>query len=583
MKIAIIGAGWYGCHVARSLKAVKTSECEVTIFESHQRIFSGISGSFGIRTHKDGLHYPRSAETRKACKHGYGKFVKHYYDFLVRHSYAIYSLGIIDAEGKASKVSLEEFARVCQEDKDSYILKPGDKDWHYQNLLMAVNTKEPSILLGERLRKSFETLLEEEGINVRCNFQVIQLIKSEHGVILSNGEINEEFDYVINATSYHNFQPSNPRLPFGMTVFYQPCLALAYEDMQSTLLPFSLITLDGAFPCIMPVVKDDPIKEKEKNREYIVTHGKYTILGACNSHDEAQKLLNGIDEHFVKEKIKPRCESALESIWPEFTVQKERSETESEKQDEPKNSLNEGGRFKYLGWKSAVLAKIATEKEFRSAVVFQEEGNPIVHIIPGKVTNIFEVAKNVKALLGLKEAVILTEDGYRYVQNSALDAGRIEITEPITSLDRNTCHIQTYSELQKEYAQNDGMEDKELAKSKSGEKFHEKEKDRNSTRLSENEKSISFNGLQQEYVLDDEVGDKEPSTETAREKYPDHEKEKKLICSSKNEKSNSLIATTQSFAIWSKVKIKDNDENEKQMAVNLRQDDAVQQSKGYFL
>ena len=49
MKIAIIGGGWTGCHLAISLSK---KGHDVTILERNTDIFQGVSGNFGIRLHK---------------------------------------------------------------------------------------------------------------------------------------------------------------------------------------------------------------------------------------------------------------------------------------------------------------------------------------------------------------------------------------------------------------------------------------------------------------------------------------------------------------------------------------------------
>ena len=49
MKIAIIGGGWTGCHLAISLSKLGH---DVTILERNTDIFQGVSGNFGIRLHK---------------------------------------------------------------------------------------------------------------------------------------------------------------------------------------------------------------------------------------------------------------------------------------------------------------------------------------------------------------------------------------------------------------------------------------------------------------------------------------------------------------------------------------------------
>lgn len=96
MKIAVIGGGWYGCHIARVLKLAGH---DVTLFESHEQIFRGISGRFGIRLHA-GPHYPRSEKTRKSCREGFAEFANTYPELVVKHAYSIYGLGTLDANNE---------------------------------------------------------------------------------------------------------------------------------------------------------------------------------------------------------------------------------------------------------------------------------------------------------------------------------------------------------------------------------------------------------------------------------------------------------------------------------------------------
>lgn len=64
MKIRVLGAGWYGCHLATALIA---DGHRVEVHESKDRIFAGASGSIPARLHL-GFHYPRSRITRAACQ-----------------------------------------------------------------------------------------------------------------------------------------------------------------------------------------------------------------------------------------------------------------------------------------------------------------------------------------------------------------------------------------------------------------------------------------------------------------------------------------------------------------------------------
>ena len=80
MKIAIIGAGWFGCHIAYELM---NDGHEIKIYEKENDIFLGASGFNQNRLHL-GFHYPRSFITREQSKKGFKYFKKIILNFLKR-------------------------------------------------------------------------------------------------------------------------------------------------------------------------------------------------------------------------------------------------------------------------------------------------------------------------------------------------------------------------------------------------------------------------------------------------------------------------------------------------------------------
>jgi len=410
MKIGIIGGGWYGGHTARVL--AKEGD-DVTILEAGPHIFGRVSGMFGIRDHA-GPHYPRSPKTRESCRRGAAEFDVLYPDLIIEHQYSIYGLGARDSSGMPSKVTPEQFQRVCEESKGCRPINP--KAWGFNNqaMIVAFDVHEPSIAVGKKLRETWERFLEEDNIKVRCNYLVKKIEKRE-GKVVINDEL--EFDAIVNATSFQSFVPQKP-LPFKIDIKYQVCLALVYEDLKSMPAPFSVIVMDGEFPCLMPY--DDRTEgEEDLNRNYIMTHGKWTIMCSLDTPEEARALLNKITDRFIEKKVKPRCEQHMMEFWPKFSE-----------------------RFRYKGWKGNVLAKIRSDAEFRSAVTFADEN--MVHIIPGKVTNVVDAARETSALL--RGQNVLTDGNYRYTQGGVLDEALHEIKSVITV--RNTCDLQTYRELE---------------------------------------------------------------------------------------------------------------------------------------
>jgi hypothetical protein len=428
-KIAVIGGGWYGCHIARFLAL---AGYDVTLFESSDDIFKGISGKFGIRLHV-GPHYPRSEKTRKSCREGYAEFIKTYPDLVVEHAYSIYGLGTLDANGEPPKIDLKTFKEVGKEIKNSREIDP--KKWGYNNLQSAFDVEEPSILVGNLLREKFKTYLQKTGVKIVCNCKIQKLIRWKDTKTLVIGDnCFGVFDYAVNTSSYQALlPPPEASLPFKLDIVYQPCLALVYEDRLSKVMslpPFSFIVMDGWFPCIMPYIEDkeDRAATGSIYRKYIVTHGKYTIMGSYKKAEDASACLVQIDEKFITKHIQPRCEAEMERFWPLFGACMPAS-TER--------------RFKCVGWKSDVLAKIKTNREFRSAVTFAKDG--VAYIIPGKVSNIFDAGRETLSLIEKRN--VLQQGAYQYVKRGALDDAVSEITEAVDPKIRNTCNLQTYAEI----------------------------------------------------------------------------------------------------------------------------------------
>lgn len=74
MRIKILGAGWYGCHIAKWLIS---EGHDVHVFEPQVDLFQGASGKIPARLHI-GSHYPRSYDTREACQRHTEDFMREY-------------------------------------------------------------------------------------------------------------------------------------------------------------------------------------------------------------------------------------------------------------------------------------------------------------------------------------------------------------------------------------------------------------------------------------------------------------------------------------------------------------------------
>lgn len=74
MKFAVIGAGFYGLHIATRLKALGL---EVTVYEKADDILTFASGNNQFRLHL-GFHYARNFRTRQQSRDGFFRFLERY-------------------------------------------------------------------------------------------------------------------------------------------------------------------------------------------------------------------------------------------------------------------------------------------------------------------------------------------------------------------------------------------------------------------------------------------------------------------------------------------------------------------------
>ena len=419
IRIGVVGAGWNGCHLA--LELTKEGH-DVVIFEKQSDIFKGVSGNFGIRLHK-GPHYPRSKSTRDSCHVSFDKFCEVYPDLVVPHKQAIYAQGHLDALGHHSKVSDGVFADVCYESPECQRLDPVNSG--FQELNAAFNLDEPSIVIGKRLRDYFKQKLRDASIELNLNSSIERINRDNDisTVQVSDGS-RHQFDLVVNATGYQSLVPPHVagELPVELEVTYQTCIALCYEDQAPQEKPFSFIVMDGWFPCVMPAIETSELPHKE----YILTHGSYTILGSFNQPGEGEALLESLDNHTVASRIKPSVEMEISRFWPGYLE-----------------------RFSYKGWKGSVLAKLKTRSEFRSSLTFEKDG--VIHIFPGKVSNVFNARDELMLLVNdhawRKHNGIRYQNGVRYATMGALATAQEEIGDKPQASEYHTSNLQSYAKL----------------------------------------------------------------------------------------------------------------------------------------
>ena len=408
-SIAIIGAGWTGCHLA--LELAKDGH-KVTLFDKGNEILSGVSGYFGIRLHR-GPHYPRSRKTRDSCHASFSRFAQAYPDLVVGHEESIYAHGVSDALGQPSKVSSAAFRSVCYETAECCEVDP--QTACMADVTAAFDLKEPSVVVGPRLRTDLTIRLASSSVDVRLACEVTS-IGSENGrVVLSTSTCGSvHFDRAVNATGYQSLLPAvlEEHQPLHAEIYYQVCLGLTYIDKTPPAKPISKIVMDGWFPCLMPMITDD----EQPQRKYVVTHGSYTILASCRKPEKAHAILQSLTDENVQSRVRTPTETEMTRFWPEFTH-----------------------RFQYVGWKGAVQAKLKTRSEFRSALAFEHDG--IIYVFPGKVSNVVDAYDETQALL--TDTGCVERDGIRYSTSGVLALSMSELKEELIAGEANTGNLRS--------------------------------------------------------------------------------------------------------------------------------------------
>ncbi|KAI4131361.1 MAG: hypothetical protein LQ338_001246 [Usnochroma carphineum] len=395
LSIAIIGAGWTGCHLA--LELAKDGH-GVTLFDKQEEILSGVSGTFGIRLHR-GPHYPRSKDTRDHCHAGFSRFSELYPDLIVAHDESIYADGQLDSLGQPSKVSSSAFRSVCHETSPCQEIDP--KALGMENVTATFDLEEPSVVIGQRLRTAFVERFLSSSVDIHLACEITSLVPEDDRFTVRNLKGNTfRFDKVLNATGYQSLIPAafEKHFPLHAEVCFQVCLGLTYIDQCPTARPISRIVMDGWFPCLMPMITND----ERPYIKFVATHGQHTIVGSCRSLVEAEELLQRLTDQDVDARVREPTEREMTRFWPDFTQ-----------------------RFVYSGWQGVVQAKLKTRSEFRSAVTFEKDR--IIYVFPGKISNVFDACDEIKKLLA---GVEWTEkNGVRYASDGILAKSIEELKE----------------------------------------------------------------------------------------------------------------------------------------------------------
>lgn len=292
MRILIIGAGWYGCHLA---KVLLEGGHKIILVDKSNTIFSGSSSKNQNRLHL-GFHYPRSTSTITECQSGYSKFIE-YYDGLTTNINN--NLYFIAKEGSLS--SINNLKAVFEHNTCDTFLATKD-------LIPIVNINNECISVKEKYINPFKAM------NYFKCLLLPYLVKIDTPDIFNsiddivNYFLPQQFDTIINCT-YNHLEP----IEFD---HYELFCSLVYTIDTPEI--FAYTVMDGAFFSIYPYdieqklytvtsVKHGPIYSGKKIcaqqiciSEFVATVEKELLTFMPNWHTFAK-----FHSHFTSWKTKP--------------------------------------------------------------------------------------------------------------------------------------------------------------------------------------------------------------------------------------------------------------------------------------
>lgn len=253
----IIGTGWYGCHISKTLIE---NGFEVEIWEKNNEIFSGSSSMNQNRLHL-GFHYPRNYNTRIQSREGFSKFLNDYGHLtqpINKNLYAVSKSSLVDGNTYKGIFSHEGYNFTTL---DAYCDQ-------LPNIDLVINTDER--LIRHDLAKKYW-----ESKNLPINFNE-DILSSQGNIFTAKGKkINKPNDLIIDCT----WGASNQNKAYFEQFFITFIVKFA-ED-----LPFDAFTLmDGPFFSIFPY-------GNPKDNLFTLTHVKYGVIKTAEIEQEKKNEL----------------------------------------------------------------------------------------------------------------------------------------------------------------------------------------------------------------------------------------------------------------------------------------------------
>ncbi|GAB7219007.1 FAD-dependent oxidoreductase [Vibrio comitans] len=338
MRIAIVGAGWYGCHLGLSLLQ---QGHQVKIFERSDRTISGASRYNQNRLHQ-GFHYPRDYETRRQSLEGFEWFNEHYMHLIEPVRNNLYAVA-----NKKSNIDFETFKQIMtasnlkyDSDLDSAVI---DK---FRNIDGIINTTE-MLILNHRASDYFNDILSS---HIEFNKE----IKLSDDNVLKEMKLN--YDVVIDCT-----WGTSRKIP-SLDYYYEPCIYFYYRAKRK--IDFAFTLMDGNFFSVYPYQDDI----------YTVTSVKHTPIGQVFDREDIGELFRlARGEEFIKNKRR-EFEREIDFYYPGFLED-----------------------FEYVKPVYSLKTKLVSGTDYRGCMVTSEDN--LISVFSGKIDTLHIAERAVATII----------------------------------------------------------------------------------------------------------------------------------------------------------------------------------------
>jgi hypothetical protein len=342
-KIAIIGGGFYGTHLALKISNI----ADIDLYEKNNSLMSEAIMNNQHRLHL-GYHYPKCNDTIKQCIRSYEKFMNEYFDSVKSIKNNLYIIH------KDSHINFKEYIDTFKSHNLQFKRIKIDEIEFLNNknqYIGALQTDEKMINLSVLYKILIKKINENnKKINVITNTKVINV--SENSEVITE-KYTKKYDYVINCTY------SNPNIGLVKNKFNtksELCFLTLLKFNNNTFKDKSITIMDGNHISIYPTDNDNI---------YTLSSVKYTpyFKGSIDDLNNIKK--NNINYDIINKTIIEHSKNYV-------------------------NYVN----YEIVGNYTAIKTKILDDKNFfRSSFYVRENNN--ISIMCGKISAILDIQDNI--------------------------------------------------------------------------------------------------------------------------------------------------------------------------------------------